>query len=398
MNKLKLHYSRLLELDLPAEAKYFLAIFLKKFGAKSGINLKAQELSKILGMNTRMVKKCIDMLVDKNFLTQEKATLKNKNGGRPSFTYKYGDKLNGYLEKWEKSDNVNQHEYLIEKILSKNSSKKKGSNKNILKAPTKVLLAALLLHADKRGVVKDLGKADLKKLTGMSKERLKSQIRLLSKTKYLFKYLPGFNNHPLFVMVKSVYLIDIQAITKKENINKIVLECGNIPFITLGSSFAFLQKKDHSKPNIKPRRSLSHIFNIIHKDIDTCLIEMLTLKVNEYALSIVRIKLNTLISNKSRFYKCLQKKILEELYAKNLKANTLTKKDYVILARATFKASLSFAQVIIKNKDWIQFTSPKGVNIIYMEILDRSSIILYTTKAKKQLTPRRVSTKIKPQS
>lgn len=225
MNNKDIPYYRLLTLDLPTETKYFLAVFLHEFGCEGHSNLKAQELSKTLGLNSSTAKKSIDLLVDKGFLHREK--IKHATGGRPSYKYTSSEQLNQHLTQLDNLENDCHYEVLIGKVLSKSFSMRKKDNQSVLKPPAKVLLAALLLRANKLGVVKNLKKADLEELTGMSKERLKSQIRLLSKTKYLSLYIHGMASTPIFGSTKSIYRLDLESLSIERDLPRIILYCKN---------------------------------------------------------------------------------------------------------------------------------------------------------------------------
>lgn len=223
MNNLDLPYYRLLALNLPTEAKYFLAVFLHEFGCEGHASLKAQELSKVLELNCSTAKKNIDLLVDEGLLHREK--IKHAKGGRPSYKYTSSEQLNQHLTQIDNSEDVHHQEALIGKVLSKSFSKGKKNNKSVLKPSAKVLLAALLLRANKRGIVKDLEKGDLEQLSGMSKERLKSQIRLLTKTEYLNLYIHGMVNNPIFGSTKSIYILNFALIPTSKDLQQLILYC-----------------------------------------------------------------------------------------------------------------------------------------------------------------------------
>jgi len=216
-------YYHLLALNVPTEAKYFLAVFLREFGCEGHASLKAQELSKVLELNCSTAKKNIDLLVDEGLLNREK--IKHAKGGRPSYKYRSSEQLNQHLTQIDNSESVHHQETLIGKVLSKNFSKGKKNNKSVLKPPAKVLLAALLLRANKRGIVKELEKGDLEQLSGMSKERLKSQIRLLAKTEYLNLYIHGMVNNPIFGSTKSIYILNFALIPTSKDLQHLILYC-----------------------------------------------------------------------------------------------------------------------------------------------------------------------------
>lgn len=73
----------------------------------------------------------------------------------------------------------------------------------------RVLLAALLIRADRFGVVRDLGSAELARITGLSPVRLKNRVRTLLDDGLIRAYTPGATGSVIFKKTKSVYYLNL---------------------------------------------------------------------------------------------------------------------------------------------------------------------------------------------
>lgn len=85
------------------------------------------------------------------------------------------------------------------------ASRKQGR----LSVVNRLLLAVLLCRADRFGVVRDLGRAELSRLTGLSQERLKNRIRTLLDSSLIRAYTPGATGSVIFKKTKSVYYLNL---------------------------------------------------------------------------------------------------------------------------------------------------------------------------------------------
>lgn len=73
----------------------------------------------------------------------------------------------------------------------------------------RVLLAALLIRADRFGVVRDLGSAELARITGLSQVRLKNRVRTLLDSGLIRAYVPGATGSVIFKKTKSIYYLNL---------------------------------------------------------------------------------------------------------------------------------------------------------------------------------------------
>ncbi len=73
----------------------------------------------------------------------------------------------------------------------------------------RLLLAVMLLHADKFGVVRDIGSAALQEMTCLSSGRLKHRIARLIEIGVIKAYVPGAARSALFNKTSSVYFLNL---------------------------------------------------------------------------------------------------------------------------------------------------------------------------------------------
>jgi predicted transcriptional regulator len=78
-----------------------------------------------------------------------------------------------------------------------------------LSVVNRLLLSVLLCHADRFGVVSDLGSSALRKATGLSQERLRYRVRVLIDQGLIRAYVPGATSSMLFAKTKSIYVLNL---------------------------------------------------------------------------------------------------------------------------------------------------------------------------------------------
>jgi hypothetical protein len=78
-----------------------------------------------------------------------------------------------------------------------------------LSVVNRLLLSVLLCHADRFGVVSDLGSSALCKVTGLGKEDLKYRVQRLMHLGLIRAYVPGATSSVLFAKMKSVYFLNL---------------------------------------------------------------------------------------------------------------------------------------------------------------------------------------------
>lgn len=73
----------------------------------------------------------------------------------------------------------------------------------------RLLLAVLLCRADRFGVVRNVGSAELCRLTGLTKARLRYRVDRLMKEGLIRAYVPGATSSMLFKPTKSIYYLNL---------------------------------------------------------------------------------------------------------------------------------------------------------------------------------------------
>lgn len=201
--------------DSTPEQKWFLLMLMREFESCAQVRLTVAEFSIRLGVSKDVVTSSCKYLSDKGALRQSRVKTEN----------------NGFLNAYD----ILVTEESIQKIFpSKQQSKiptcKKHHNNLIellvtaqsnefyipkLKLANRLLLSVLLSYADECGVVRGIGISDLMKLTGMSKDRLDSQVDKLLKQGYVRSKFSGVTGTSLFGIAKGYYYLNLSHRTFK---------------------------------------------------------------------------------------------------------------------------------------------------------------------------------------
>jgi hypothetical protein len=193
----------LLSLDMESispEAKFFCVRFVAMSGGDQPVKLTVKELAAALGVTDRVVTSSLLELVDNGFLSLKKIV---EGKGRPKSEYQC---LPAFTKKLKALSATLPmiHSSKIDHVLASAAKDVAGmSNTN------RLLLAVLLAHADAFGVVRDLGLADLCKLTGLNRVRVKGHIHKLQSISIFRFWKDGLTDPKLFGAVKTVYFLDL---------------------------------------------------------------------------------------------------------------------------------------------------------------------------------------------
>ncbi|GLQ31720.1 helix-turn-helix domain-containing protein [Litoribrevibacter albus] len=183
---------------LGPEEKFFILLFLMRFEEikEGGLGVKA--ISKLLGVTDRVVSGALRYLVDEGLLEKCRA---HKAPDRIFVSYALQDDL----YRIKKTDcSVPLESFVIEIAQDTYTDKT-----HKLKLANRLLLLVLFINADENGVVRNLGVADLAKLTGMSRDRLKSQLEKLMDLEYIRFFTPGVTGTHLFGVAKGAYFLNL---------------------------------------------------------------------------------------------------------------------------------------------------------------------------------------------
>ncbi|SEF90313.1 hypothetical protein [Marinobacterium lutimaris] len=127
-------------------------------------------------------------------------------GGRPKksyiFTPKFSDPISNRFDRREYIPIRKLQKFLISAKSENNAGDKIGR-------ASSWLLAVMLEHADEKGRLDALSHSDIRDLTGMTSERLRSQIRTLMKHGFIRAVVPGANGHVFCRKANTVYHLNL---------------------------------------------------------------------------------------------------------------------------------------------------------------------------------------------
>lgn len=187
---------------LSPETKGFLAKWIWQYGLDRPVTDTVKGLAKTLVVTDRVVSRATKELECRGHLRRE-ATLAGPKG-RPRGCYHLEPQLKHQLLAGHPAP-LTRHEGLIRELLFDDTG---AAKRHPLTLSNRVLLAVLLYHADPCGAVRNLGLSDLSALTGMSRDRLDSQLQKLKKHEYILAILPGSTGSRIFGLTKTVYFLN----------------------------------------------------------------------------------------------------------------------------------------------------------------------------------------------
>lgn len=186
-----------------AEAKFFLLKFIQLFGLDQVVHRGVKEFASDIGLSDRLVSRSLEELLARGHLVRQ--TL-HEGRGRPKSEYSISTALSAKLNR-ESCASASVHGELISYVIS---SPELHDGK-LLSVTNRLLLAVLLQHADKFGVVRELGLSELSKLTGLNRERTKGHIHKLQSLRIFRFWQAGLTGSKLFGSVKSVYFLNLNC-------------------------------------------------------------------------------------------------------------------------------------------------------------------------------------------
>jgi hypothetical protein len=211
--------------------KYFLVRFVQCFGTADLEGLGVKAFAKQFGLTDRQVTKSLDALVECGVMSFSSIS---EGRGQPKRFYKFQD---GFHKKFDKalasttnplpallhgaavgsllkhenrkvaqiSDKTERQKLDVAPLADVRSKRQSGQ----LSVVNRLLLSVLLCHADRFGVVSDLGFSALCKVTGLGKEDLKYRVQRLIHLGLIRAYVPGATSSVLFAKMKSVYFLNL---------------------------------------------------------------------------------------------------------------------------------------------------------------------------------------------
>lgn len=97
----------------------------------------------------------------------------------------------------------------LERARARGRAARKARQVGRLSNLNRLIMAVLLCRADRLGVVRTLGHAELSKLTGLASERLSNRIKTLLAGGLIRAYVPGATSTVLFRPTKSFYFLNL---------------------------------------------------------------------------------------------------------------------------------------------------------------------------------------------
>jgi DNA-binding Lrp family transcriptional regulator len=209
------------------EAKYLL-IRLAELGLVArGISAGVKELAARFGISDTQTGAALNSLVAAGVLVRRDVV---SGQGRPKRHYELGASYAAQVARHDVTEVV--HEKIIRhllqhelKVADQRSAIATQQDEQRATAPlaqvrasrgqgrvsvvNRVLLAALLIRADRFGVVRDLGSAELARITGLSPVRLKNRVGTLLDDGLIRAYTPGATGSVIFKKTKSVYYLNL---------------------------------------------------------------------------------------------------------------------------------------------------------------------------------------------
>lgn len=206
---------------LEPEGKYLLVRLLLSYQADGGFVSTAKELSESFGVSLPGVWKALKVLEGQGLFSVVAAP---DGRGRPKRRFTFTKRLAALLAKVKLPENY-KPAFSVELFLTLDWQTSldgpiwrpdwvdgvvvdKGKSGGFSIA-NRLLIAVMLTKADRFGVVSSLGLADLKKATGLSKERLTYRLARLVATGVIRSCAPGATGRYLLGLAKSIYILNL---------------------------------------------------------------------------------------------------------------------------------------------------------------------------------------------
>lgn len=206
---------------LEPEGKYLLVRLLLSYQADGGFVRTAKELSEAFGVRLPCVSKALKMLEAQGLLSSAAAP---DGPGRPKRRFTFTKQLAALLaevtlpEESEPAISVEPFLVLDANASTENQIWRPDWDDGVLvdnvrlgrlSIANRLLIAVMLTKADRFGVVSSLGLAELRKATGLSKERLIYRLARLVATGVIRGCVPGGTGRRILGLAKSTYLLNL---------------------------------------------------------------------------------------------------------------------------------------------------------------------------------------------
>ncbi|SGY99545.1 Putative uncharacterized protein [Moritella viscosa] len=196
---------RFLNKDLgTAETRFFILKLCGLFNSGEDIFWQTKELSKQCGVTNNVVTRSLQQLYESEYL--EKSNISENKKGRPKCHYLFTNKLKKLATEIQNTEVSTYVKSIINTILIVG-----GEDPHYkLRVSNRLLLCVLVANSYGYGSVNNLSTKDISKLTGMSKDRVRSQIKKLIELGYICRYTPGISQSNIFGKKNSAYFLALK--------------------------------------------------------------------------------------------------------------------------------------------------------------------------------------------
>ncbi|MGR6781772.1 helix-turn-helix domain-containing protein [Moritella viscosa] len=193
---------RFLNKDLgTAETRFFILKLCELFNSGEDILWQTKELSKQCGVTNNVVTRSLQQLYESEYL--EKSNINENKKGRPKCHYLFTNKLKKLATEIQNTEVSTYVKSIIDTILIVGREDQHYE----LRVSNRLLLCVLVVNSYGYGAVNNLSTTDISKLTGMSKDRVRSQIKKLIELGYISRYTAGISQSNIFGKKNSTYVL-----------------------------------------------------------------------------------------------------------------------------------------------------------------------------------------------
>lgn len=190
--------------ELPPEARLFIIRLLVRHGASSPFPGSVKSLVEECDSDDRAVRKGMDYLKQAGLITQVR-----DSSGKTLY------QVSGFIQQHIGSRSPAGspppplHEQIDTVLFPAQGDNPERVKRGGFSRASRYLLAVMLSHSDALGMVTGVSNVELSKLTGMTEQRLRGQIKSLLDSSILCGYMPGFNGSVLLGKVKSEFALGL---------------------------------------------------------------------------------------------------------------------------------------------------------------------------------------------
>lgn len=189
---------------LSSEAKLWLVQFVLALGRAPSGAITAAAMRRSTGLSHHLFTQAWGQLKRGAYLERKGVPAWTGAGADKCYVYKLGRQTLSLLEEATPADH-SQWDSLVRGLLFGEIE----PNQIVLRAGGRLLLASLYARADEFGVVKSLGIASLRRLTGLNENRLKIQLAKLKAIEHLRSVVSGASGASLFGRAGGAYFLNI---------------------------------------------------------------------------------------------------------------------------------------------------------------------------------------------